>query len=67
MHVFTSETSVEMGQAALYLHEWGIEPATNPVALVSDLIVRKVVFCVLRFGTSATCECEASLPHATTH
>ena len=43
--------------------KWGTEPATNPVALVSDLGIRKDVFCVLRSGTSATCECEASLPH----
>ena len=42
--------------------QWGTEPATNPVALVSDLSTRKVVFCVLRSGTNATCECEASLP-----
>ena len=34
--------------------EWGSLSATNLVALVPDLNVRKVVFCVLRSGTSAT-------------
>ena len=27
--------------------QWGTEPATNPVALVSDLGIRKVVFWVV--------------------
>ena len=45
------------------LNELGTKPATNPVALVSDLSIRKVVFCVQRSGSSATCECKASLPH----
>ena len=30
-----------------FITQWGAEPATNPLALVSDLSIRKVVFCVL--------------------
>ena len=33
--------------------KWGTLSATNPVALVPDLSIRKAVLCLLRSGTSA--------------
>ena len=43
----------------------GTLSATNPVALVPDLSIRKVVFCVLRSGTSATGFVAERVPHCT--
>ena len=43
--------------------EWGSLPATNPVVLVPDLSIRKVVFFVLWSGTSATTFVAGRLPH----
>ena len=37
--------------------------ATELVALVPDLRIRKVVFCVLRYGTSTTGFVAERLPH----
>ena len=51
-------TQVDTGE-----HLMGSLSATNPVALVLDLSIRQVVFCVLRSGTSDTGFVAERLPH----
>ena len=43
--------------------EWGTLSATNPLALVPDLRIRKIALSVLRSGTSATGCAAERLPH----